>query len=67
MEEWHQKLHNNTSPDDVVICQALIAMLQQNLDINAYWKTLHASGITRERLASFDRAIRSEPKFSPSQ
>lgn len=21
MEEWHQKLHNNTSPDDVVICQ----------------------------------------------
>jgi len=20
MEEWHQKLHNNTSPDDVVIC-----------------------------------------------
>ncbi|KAK9119771.1 hypothetical protein Scep_017864 [Stephania cephalantha] len=23
MEEWHQKLHNNTSPDDVVICQAV--------------------------------------------
>lgn len=21
MEQWHQKLHNNTSPDDVVICQ----------------------------------------------
>lgn len=21
MEEWHQKLHNNTSPDDVIICQ----------------------------------------------
>jgi alpha-glucan,water dikinase len=25
MEQWHQKLHNNTSPDDVVICQALLA------------------------------------------
>jgi len=25
MEEWHQKLHNNTSPDDVVICQVLDA------------------------------------------
>lgn len=24
MEEWHQKLHNNTSPDDVVICRALL-------------------------------------------
>lgn len=23
MEEWHQKLHNNTSPDDVVICQVI--------------------------------------------
>ncbi|KAJ0095371.1 hypothetical protein Patl1_16076 [Pistacia atlantica] len=23
MEEWHQKLHNNTSPDDVIICQTL--------------------------------------------
>ncbi|MFS7950736.1 putative alpha-glucan, water dikinase [Helianthus anomalus] len=21
MEEWHQKLHNNTSSDDVVICE----------------------------------------------
>lgn len=24
MEEWHQKLHNNTSPDDVVICQVVL-------------------------------------------
>lgn len=23
MEEWHQKLHNNTSPDDLVICQVM--------------------------------------------
>lgn len=22
MEEWHQKLHNNTTPDDVPICKA---------------------------------------------
>ena len=21
MEEWHQKLHNNSSPDDAVICE----------------------------------------------
>ena len=21
MEQWHQKLHNNTSPDDVVLCE----------------------------------------------
>jgi alpha-glucan, water dikinase len=27
MEEWHQKLHNNTSPDDVVICQVSLCVL----------------------------------------
>ena len=40
MEEWHQKLHNNTSPDDVVICQALIDYIDSGLDISAYWATL---------------------------
>jgi alpha-glucan, water dikinase len=30
MEEWHQKLHNNTSPDDVVICEALIAYIRSS-------------------------------------
>lgn len=40
MEEWHQKLHNNTSPDDVVICQALLAYIDSGLDISAYWATL---------------------------
>ena len=40
MEEWHQKLHNNTSLDDVVICEALIAMLEANMDITRYWQTL---------------------------
>ncbi len=44
MEEWHQKLHNNTSPDDVVICQALIAMLEEGLNIRAYWRTLNVGG-----------------------
>ena len=29
MEQWHQKLHNNTSPDDVVICSALLAYIDR--------------------------------------
>jgi len=40
MEEWHQKLHNNTSPDDVVICQALLSYIDSGLDISVYWATL---------------------------
>ncbi|KAJ0962515.1 hypothetical protein J5N97_027637 [Dioscorea zingiberensis] len=67
MEEWHQKLHNNTSPDDVVICQALIDYIQSDFDINVYWNTLNMNGITKERLLSYDRGIHSEPNFRRDQ
>ncbi|PON44874.1 Pyruvate, phosphate dikinase [Parasponia andersonii] len=67
MEEWHQKLHNNTSPDDVIICQALIDYIENDFDINVYWKTLNENGITKERLLSYDRAIHSEPNFRRDQ
>ncbi|XWS34753.1 hypothetical protein CRYUN_Cryun21dG0064500 [Craigia yunnanensis] len=67
MEEWHQKLHNNTSPDDVVICQALIDYIKSDFDISVYWKTLNENGITKERLLSYDRAIHSEPSFRRDQ
>ncbi|KAJ8494187.1 hypothetical protein OPV22_015908 [Ensete ventricosum] len=67
MEEWHQKLHNNTSPDDVVICQALIDYIKSDFDISIYWETLNRNGITKERLLSYDRAIHSEPNFRRDQ
>ncbi|XP_031400299.1 alpha-glucan water dikinase, chloroplastic [Punica granatum] len=67
MEEWHQKLHNNTSPDDVVICQALIDYVKSDFDVSVYWKTLSENGITKERLLSYDRAIHSEPNFRRDQ
>lgn len=40
MEEWHQKLHNNSSPDDVIICEALIAYIEAGCNLEAYWATL---------------------------
>ncbi|CAF2115941.1 unnamed protein product [Brassica napus] len=67
MEQWHQKLHNNTSPDDVIICQALMDYIKSDFDMSVYWKTLNDNGITKERLLSYDRAIRSEPGFSSEQ
>ncbi|WOH16560.1 hypothetical protein DCAR_0936116 [Daucus carota subsp. sativus] len=67
MEEWHQKLHNNTSPDDVVICQALLDYIKCDFDIDVYWRTLNDNGITKERLLSYDRAIHSEPNFRRDQ
>ncbi|KAJ6771216.1 ALPHA-GLUCAN WATER DIKINASE 1 CHLOROPLASTIC-RELATED, partial [Salix koriyanagi] len=67
MEEWHQKLHNNTSPDDVIICQALIDYIKSDFDMSVYWKTLNENGITKERILSYDRAIHSEPNFRRDQ
>ena len=43
MEQWHQKLHNNASPDDVAICAALLAYIDAGLDIAAYWTTLEVA------------------------
>jgi len=63
MEEFHQKLHNNTTPDDVGICEAYLAFMRTNGDMGAYWGVLSDHGIDRERLESFDRAIVTLPEF----
>ncbi|KAF8404738.1 hypothetical protein HHK36_009627 [Tetracentron sinense] len=63
MEEWHQKLHNNSSPDDVIICQALLDYVRSDFKIDVYWRTLNANGLTKGMLASYDRPIVSEPRF----
>ncbi|CEM06669.1 unnamed protein product [Vitrella brassicaformis CCMP3155] len=60
-EQWHQKLHNNTTPDDVGICKALLAFLRSGGNMQSYWDVLNDHGITRERLASYDRPINKEP------
>jgi hypothetical protein len=44
MEDWHQKLHNNTTPDDVAICEAYLAFLEKGGDNGAYWRVLSDAG-----------------------
>jgi alpha-glucan, water dikinase len=63
LEEWHQKLHNNTTPDDVVICEAYLEFLRRNGDQEAFYRTLEAGGVSRARLLGFERPIRSAPDF----
>ena len=36
-EQWHQKLHNNTTPDDIPICEALLAYLRSGGQMHVYW------------------------------
>jgi len=65
IEEWHQKLHNNTTPDDVVICQAYLAFMKNNGDLNQYTQVLQEGGLTREALAGYDRPIVNDPEYYP--
>ena len=67
MEEWHQKLHNNTTPDDIVICEAYLAFLHSNGNVDHFYDTLLQGGVTRERLQSFERPIRADPEFYPDK
>mmetsp|Transcript_54501 Transcript_54501/g.116427 ORF Transcript_54501/g.116427 Transcript_54501/m.116427 type:complete len:1571 (-) Transcript_54501:182-4894(-) len=60
-EQWHQKLHNNTTPEDIGICRAIIKYLQTDGNMGEYWKVLADHGIDKERLASYSRPITTEP------
>ncbi|RMD53780.1 MAG: hypothetical protein D6828_04970, partial [Nitrospirae bacterium] len=65
MEEWHQKLHNNTTPDDIVICEAYLAFLRSDGDLDVFYKTCEAGGVSKERLRSYERPIVTDPDFVP--
>lgn len=65
MEEWHQKLHNNTTPDDVTICDAYLEFLRSDGDLEVFYGNLEAGGVTKERLESYERPIKSHPDFIP--
>ena len=64
-EQWHQKLHNNTTPDDIIICEALLAFLYSG-NIEDYRNTLKRGGISKERMASYERKIIAEPWHNSS-
>jgi alpha-glucan, water dikinase len=65
MEEWHQKLHNNTTADDIVICEAYLGFLRSDGDLSRFYQRLEKDGVTRERLEGYERPIRSHPDFIP--
>lgn len=65
MEEWHQKLHNNTTPDDIVLCEAFLAFLRSDGNLDVFYNTLNEGGVTKQRLESYERPIKSDPDFIP--
>lgn len=65
LEQWHQKLHTNTTPDDVAICEAYLAFLHSG-NHDDYWRVLWDSGrITKESLESMSKPIKAWPRHLP--
>ncbi len=42
LEQWHQKLHTNTTPEDVTICEAYLAFLRSGTMDEFWWGPLGA-------------------------
>lgn len=44
-----------------MICEAYIAYLKADCNLDAYWTAIHAGGLSKEALAAYDRPIITEP------
>ena len=65
LESWHQKLHTNTTPEDVTICEAYLAFLASG-DMGEFWRVAWENGrITPESLAAMDHPVQATPVDLP--
>jgi len=61
LEAWHQKLHSNTTVEDIAICEAYIHFQCSSGDPGEFWSHLwEYGGISRERMANMKCGWRSD-------
>ena len=65
IEEWHQKLHTNTGPDDIAICESYLHFLHTGSLDEMYRVLWEEHGISRAHLESMDHPIRGPPLHMP--
>lgn len=66
IEQWHQKLHQNTNPIDIKICEALLHYYHVGGDGGEFWRHAYEhGGLTREFLAGMDNPITHTPFHLP--
>ena len=64
--QWHQKLHANTTPDDVKICEAYLHFLHTG-NWDDFWAHLwERGGLTRDDLANMKAGWRSDGIHGPA-
>ncbi|KAG2440720.1 hypothetical protein HXX76_003577 [Chlamydomonas incerta] len=67
LEQWHQKLHTNTSPDDIAICEAYLAFLHTG-NADDYRRVLWESSggrLTPEVMAAWPKPLNAWPHHLP--
>jgi alpha-glucan,water dikinase len=67
IEHRHQKMHNKTTPDDVVICEAYLVFLRNDGDLSIFYRILEAGSVTKQQLESFERPVIAKPDFYPEK
>lgn len=65
LEEWHQKLHTNTSPEDIAICEAYLACQFSGNPGDFYRVIWENHGISKEYLENMYHPIRHAPIHLP--
>ncbi|XP_024523543.1 alpha-glucan water dikinase 2 [Selaginella moellendorffii] len=65
LEQWHQKLHTNTSSEDIHICEAYLHFLRTN-NMDNFYQTLWNNGrISKEWIETMDHPITGHPVHLP--
>ncbi|CAG9461027.1 unnamed protein product [Pedinophyceae sp. YPF-701] len=66
LEQWHQKLHQNSNIDDIAIGEAYLAFLSSGGDWDTFTRVLWDVGRLRwEDLAKFSQPITNGPMYLP--
>eukprot|EP00894_Picocystis_sp_ML_P000294 jgi/Pico_ML_1/50811/g1953.t1 len=65
LEEWHQKLHTNTSPEDIAICEAYLACQFSGNPGDFYRVIWENNGISKEYLENMYHPIHHAPLHLP--
>ncbi|MGA1868234.1 MAG: phosphohistidine-like domain-containing protein [bacterium] len=65
LEQWHQKLHSNCTPEDITICEAYICYQETN-SLDLFYKTLWERGeISVDFLRNMPRPLTDPPRYMP--
>lgn len=65
LESWHQKLHQNSTADDIHICSGYIAFLQSGNVGDLYHVAWESGRLSRDDMRSFRQPITYDPLHLP--